>query len=199
MEEKAAQEELEILYDAITDSWIRALSLKDYETAGRCERVAQMAVFLAKELGVPEKDIVTIRRGALLHDIGKLGIPDAILLKKEPLTEEEFRKIQQHIHYARQILSPLPFFKSIMDMVVSHHERWDGEGYPQRLKGEAIPQYAQIIAVAGMWDALLSDRPYRPALPEEKAIQIMREQRGKMFSPTIVDTFLKIIDGSSQS
>ncbi len=190
--------ELEKLYDSIIAAFIRALSFKDHDTAIHSERVAQMAVFLASELGVHEKDLTHIRRCALLHDIGKLAIPDAILHKVEPLSEEEYRIIREHIRYAKDILEPIEFLEPAVEILYKHHERWDGRGYPDGLKGEAIPLAARIISVVGVWDALRTDRPYRPAFTEDDAIQFLREERGKMFDPQIVDAFLQIIESSAQ-
>jgi len=198
MVDHALHLELEKAYDATISGWIRALSFKDHETAGHCERVAQMAVFLATELGVPEKELVDIRRGALLHDIGKLAIPDAIMQKQGPLTEEEYRIVQEHIRYAIDMLEPIEFLKPVVEILTNHHERWDGLGYPRGLKGDEIPLAAQIISIAGVWDALLSDRPYRRAFPEKEAIRVIREERGKMFNPKVADAFLTIIESSAQ-
>jgi putative nucleotidyltransferase with HDIG domain len=189
--------QLEKIYDAVINAFIRALSYKDRETASHSERVAQMAVFLANELGVPGKELIHIRRCALLHDVGKLAIPDAILQKIEPLSEEEYQIIREHIRYARDILEPIEFLAPAVDIMYKHHERWDGRGYPDGLKGEVIPLAARIISVVGVWDALLSDRPYRPPFTEADAIQFMREERGKMFDLQVVDAFLHIIESSA--
>lgn len=198
MAPKTAQSEIEKAYDSTISGWIRALSLKDHETAGHCERVAQMAVFLATELGVPENELVTIRRGALLHDIGKLIVPDVILQKKEPLSEDEYMIIREHVRYAIDILEPIEFFKPVVDILSNHHERWDGLGYPRGLKGDEIPLAAQVISIAGVWDALISERPYRKAFSEKEAIRLIREERGKMFNPRVADAFLHIIESSVQ-
>jgi HD-GYP domain-containing protein (c-di-GMP phosphodiesterase class II) len=190
--------ELEKVYDAIIAAFIRALSFKDHDTAVHSERVAQMAVFLANELSIPEQDIIHIRRCALLHDIGKLAIPDDILHKVEPLSEDEYLAIREHIRYAKDILEPIDFLKPAVEILYAHNERWDGRGYPDGLKGESIPMAARIISVAGVWDALRTDRPYRPEFSEEDAIQFMREERGRMFDPQVVDAFLRIIESSVQ-
>ncbi len=197
-DEAQYQLELEKVYDSVVSGWVRALSLKDRETAIHSERVAQMAVFLATELGIPEKDLIDIRRGALLHDIGKLAIPDGILQKKEPLTEQEYMTIREHIRYAQEILEPIEFLKPAVKMLSNHHERWDGLGYPKGLKGDEIPLAAQVISIAGVWDALLSDRPYRKAFPEEEAIRLIHQESGKMFNPVIAEAFLRIIESSAQ-
>ncbi len=186
------------LYDAVIAALIRALSFKDHDTAIHSERVAQMAVFLASEMGISGNELTHIRRCALLHDIGKLAIPDAILQKVEPLTDEEYVVIREHIRYAVDILEPIEFLKPAVEILYKHHERWDGQGYPDGLKGEAIPLAARIMAVVGVWDALQTDRPYRPAFTEPDAIKFMREERGKMFDPQVVDAFLQIIASSDQ-
>ncbi len=195
MDQNAAQTEaMQVDIDAVIEGWVRLLSLKDQKTAGYSERVAQMAVFLASELGLKDQELKNIRRSALLQDIGKIGIPDSILNKPGPLTEDEYMAVRKHVEYARVVLEPAPVFKPIVDIIVCHHERWDGLGYPAALKGEEIPLAARILSVAGVWDALLTDRADRPALPEARAIQIMREQRGKAFDPEVVDAFLRIIE-----
>ncbi len=193
---KAVQLELEKAYDATISGWIRALSLKDHETAGHSERVAQMAVFLATELGVPEKDLNDIRRGALLHDIGKLAVPDAILQKQGPLTEAEYMIVRQHIQYAKEMLAPIEFLKPVVEIISNHHERWDGLGYPKALKGDEIPLAAQVVSIAGVFDALRSDRPFRKAFSEKEAVRFIREESGKMFNPQVVSAFLHIIESS---
>jgi HD-GYP domain-containing protein (c-di-GMP phosphodiesterase class II) len=199
MEGNTAQKEaIQVDIDSVIDGWVRLLSLKDHATARHSERVAQMAVFLASELGIKEPELNTIRRSALLADIGKIGVPDYILHKPGPLTEEEYMVVRKHIEYGRAALEPIPLFKPVIEIITCHHERWDGLGYPAAIKGEEIPLAARILSVAGVWDALRSDRADRPALPEAKAIQIMREQRGKLFDPKVVDAFLRIIESSLQ-
>ena len=198
MIDDAVRLELEKAYDATISGWIRALSFKDHETAGHCERVAQMAVFLATELGVPEKELKDIRRGALLHDIGKLAVPDAILQKEGPLTEDEYVIVREHTRYAIDMLEPIEFLKPVVEILSNNHERWDGHGYPRGLKDDEIPLPAQIISLAEVWDALISDRPYRKAYPENEAINFIREERGKMFNPKVADALLTIIESSVQ-
>ncbi|NJN65530.1 MAG: response regulator [Chloroflexaceae bacterium] len=146
-------------YDATIEGWARALELRDAETEGHCRRVTDLTIQLARRMGFSDEDIVHIRRGAILHDIGKMAIPDAILLKAGPLTREERTVMQQHTVYAYKLLSPIPFLRSALDIPYCHHEKWDGTGYPRGLKGEDIPLTARIFAVVDVWDALRSDRP----------------------------------------
>jgi HD-GYP domain-containing protein (c-di-GMP phosphodiesterase class II) len=141
---------------------------------------------------MPEAEMVQVRRGALLHDIGKMGIPDAILLKPGPLTDDEWEIMRLHPVYAYELLSPIPFLASALDIPYCHHEKWDGTGYPQGLKGEQIPVAARIFAVVDVWDALRSDRPYRAAWPEERVIEHIRTLSGSHFDPRAVDAFLRL-------
>ncbi|MEW6718352.1 MAG: HD-GYP domain-containing protein, partial [Chloroflexota bacterium] len=136
---------------------------------------------------------VHVRRGALLHDMGKLGIPDTILLKPGPLTEKEWEIMHQHPVYAYELLAPIPYLRPALDIPYCHHENWDGSGYPRKLKGEQIPLVARIFAVVDVWDALRSDRPYRKAWPEEKALAYIQEQAGKHFDPQVVEAFLRTV------
>jgi PAS domain S-box-containing protein/putative nucleotidyltransferase with HDIG domain len=187
--------ELTEAYEATLEGWSRALEMRERETAGHSKRVAELTVHLARELGVGQTQQLHIRRGALLHDIGKMSIPDRILLKPDPLTEDEWAIMRQHPVYAFQLLSPIAYLHPALDIPYSHHERWDGSGYPTGLKGENIPLAARIFAVVDEWDALISDRPYRRAWSEEAALRYLREQRDKRFDPHILDTFLEIIQG----
>jgi len=151
-----------------------------------------MTLHLAQAMGVPEPDLVHIRRGALLHDIGKMGIPDAILHKPGPLTNEEKAIMQRHPIYAYELLSPIDYLRPALDIPYCHHEKWDGTGYPRRLRGEHIPLAARIFAVADVWDALRSGRPYRPAWTAGRARQYIRKQAGKHFDPQVVEVFLRM-------
>lgn len=181
-------------YDEVIAAWLRMLDLKDPDSTAHCERTAQLAVQLAQKMGLPEIDVKRIRRGARLHDIGKVGIPDAILFNPEPLSQEEYEIIRQHVLYSEEILRPVTFIHPIvLDMVISHHEHWDGNGYPRKLQGEQIPLAARILAVCGVWDALRSDRPYRPAFDKEQAMEIMQEESGKLFDPAVLATFLDLV------
>jgi HD-GYP domain-containing protein (c-di-GMP phosphodiesterase class II) len=142
-----------------------------------------------------EEALVHVRRGALLHDIGKMGIPDGILLKPGPLTEEEWTIMRQHPVYARDLLAPIIFLRPALEIPYCHHEKWDGTGYPRGLRGDAIPLAARLFALADVWDALRSDRPYRAAWPEAKVRDYMRSQSGLYFDPQVVETFLMALDG----
>ena len=184
--------ELVQAYDSTLQGWSMALELRDQETQGHTLRVAELTVRLARASGVPESELVSIRQGALLHDIGKMGIPDGILLKPGPLDEEEWALMRMHTEYARDLLGRIDFLKPAMAIPCSHHERWDGTGYPQGLQGEAIPLSARIFAVVDCYDALTHDRPYRAAWPPEQALDYVREQSGTHFDPRVVEAFLQI-------
>jgi putative two-component system response regulator len=193
-EEQAHQaaHELAQAYDTTLEGWARALDLRDNETEGHSRRVTEMTVHLARALGVFEAQITHIRRGALLHDIGKLGIPDAILHKPGPLTEEEWVIMRQHPLYAYRMLAPIPFLQPALDIPYAHHEKWDGSGYPQGLCGEEIPLAARIFAVVDVWDALTSDRPYRPAFTPAQACEYIQTNTGTHFDPQVVAVFLSL-------
>ena len=156
--------ELAAAYDATIEGWSRALDLRDQETEGHSRRVTEMTVQLARAMAVPEAELVHVRWGALLHDIGKMGIPDRILHKPGPLSEEEWQVMRRHPQYALEMLRPIAFLCPALAIPYCHHERWDGSGYPAGLKGEEIPLAARIFAAVDVWDALRSDRPYRPGL-----------------------------------
>ncbi|MCR4433167.1 MAG: GAF domain-containing protein [Caldiserica bacterium] len=179
-------------YDATIEGWSRALDLRDKETEGHTQRVTELTLRLAREMGISDEELIHLRRGALLHDIGKMGIPDHILLKPGPLTEEEWEIMRKHPQYAYEMLSPIEYLRPALDIPYCHHEKWDGTGYPRGLKGEQIPLAARIFAVVDVWDALTSDRPYRGAWPKEKALEYIREQSGKHFDPKVVELFLEI-------
>ena len=187
--------ELEQAYDSTLEGWAHALELRDRETEGHARRVTEMTVRLARAMGVKGDALVHLRRGALLHDIGKMGIPDNILLKPGPLTEKEWDIMRQHPRHARDMLAPITFLHPALDIPYCHHERWDGAGYPRGLKGEEIPLAARIFAVVDVWDALTgSDRPYRKAWPREKAVEYIRSQAGKHFDPRVVEMFLAMVE-----
>jgi len=162
----------------------------DKETEGHTQRVEKITLRIAKSMGIKNEELVQIRRGALLHDIGKMGIPDHILLKPGPLSDEEWVIMRKHPVYAYELLSPIAFLKPALDIPYCHHEKWDGSGYPRGLKGEQIPLAARIFAIVDVWDALRSDRPYRAAWPEMKTMEYIREQAGTHFDPAIVELFL---------
>lgn len=182
--------ELVLAYDTTLEGWSRALDLRDKETEGHTQRVTEMTARLALALGVNEAELVHIRRGALLHDIGKMGIPDHILHKPGPLTEDEWVTMRQHPGLARDMLQPILYLGPALDIPYSHHEKWDGTGYPQGLKAEQIPMAARIFAVADVWDALRSDRPYRKGWPIQKVIDHIRAEGGTHFDPRVVQVFL---------
>lgn len=184
--------ELRDAYDSTIEGWSRALEFRDQETEGHCRRVTTMTVRLASELGFNGEDLTNLRRGALLHDIGKMGIPDSILLKPGKLTPEERRVMEQHTIYAYQMLYPINFLRNCLEIPLYHHEKFDGTGYPYGLKGEQIPLPARLFAVIDVWDALRSDRPYRQAWPEDRVTQYLIENSGTHFDPDIVRAFLKI-------
>jgi putative nucleotidyltransferase with HDIG domain len=186
--------ELSLAYDRTLEGWSQALDLRDEETQGHSLRVTEMTVRLARKLGLPDADMVHIRRGALLHDIGKMGVPDAVLLKPGALTDDEWKIMRQHPVYAYLLLSPIAFLRPALDIPYCHHEKWDGSGYPQRLTGEQIPLAARIFAVVDVWDALSSNRPYRQAMPKEAIYSYLREQSGKHFDPSIVTAFLEMME-----
>ncbi|MFZ5923596.1 MAG: PAS domain S-box protein [Chloroflexota bacterium] len=185
--------ELMMAYDATIEGWSRALELRDEETEGHTLRVTEMTMKLAKVMGISEKEFTHIRRGALMHDIGKMGIPDKILLKPGTLDEAEWEIMKLHPVYAYEMLQPITFLRPAVDIPFCHHEKWDGSGYPRRLKGEAIPLAARIFAIADVYDALTSDRPYRKAWPKEKAVAYIIEQSGKHFQPEVVEAFVRLV------
>jgi len=177
-------------YDMTIQGWSNALDLRDKETEGHTQRVTDLTARLARQMGISEEKLVHIRRGALLHDIGKMGVPDHILLKPGALTAEEWVIMRRHPLNAYNLLAPIEFLRPALDIPHYHHEKWDGSGYPDGLKGDQIPLDARIFAVADVWDALRSDRPYRKGWSREKALQYIREQSGKHFDPQVVEAFL---------
>mgnify|MGYP000137061488 FL=1 len=188
---------LQLAYDATLAGWSRALDLRDRETEGHTQRVTELTVRIAQAMGVPGTELVHIRRGALLHDIGKLGIPDAILLKPGPLSEEEWEVMRRHPDYAFRWLAGIEFLRPALDIPYCHHERWDGGGYPRGLKGEEIPLAARIFAVVDVFDALTSDRPYRKAWSRDEALRYIHEQAGRQFDPKVVEVFLREVGAES--
>ena len=187
-----ANQQLTHSYDAAIEGWSRALDLRDKETEGHSERVTEMTMQLAQAMGIPGSEWVNLRRGALLHDIGKMGVPDTILLKPGPLTDEEWTVMRRHPEYAYELLYPMTFLHPALDIPIAHHEKWDGGGYPHGLKGEQIPLSARIFAVADVWDALRSDRPYRKGWPIEKVREHIRSLAGTHFDPQVVEIFLRL-------
>ena len=187
-------------YDATIQGWSHALDLRDNETEGHTQRVTELTMKLARMFGLPEEELVHIRRGALLHDIGKMGVPDRILLKPGPLTDEEWVIMRQHTTFAYNLISPIAFLTPALDIPLCHHEKWDGTGYPRGLAGEQIPFSARIFSVVDVWDALTSDRPYRAAWPEEKVLEYIRSLAGTQFDPQVVSVCLEpgFLTGSSR-
>jgi len=185
--------ELAEAYETTLEGWAQALELREHETAGHSKRVIKYTVSLAKAFGYNGKDLINIRRGASLHDIGKMGIPDEILLKKGPLTAQEWKVMRKHPIYAYRLLSRIPYLTPALDIPYYHHEKWDGTGYPNGLKGTEIPLPARIFSVIDVWDALSSNRPYRKAWPPDQVVQYLKDQAGKQFDPDIVNTFINLI------
>jgi putative nucleotidyltransferase with HDIG domain len=188
--------ELVTAYDATIAGWSHAMDLRDKETEGHTLRVTELTVRLAKKLGIHQQEIVQMRRGALLHDIGKLGVPDHILLKPGKLDQIEWAIMRQHPSYAYKMLLPITYLRPALDIPYCHHEKWDGSGYPRGLAGEEIPIAARLFAVIDVWDALRSDRPYRAGWTIEKTREHIIEGSGKHFDPQVVEAFLSLLDES---
>jgi PAS domain S-box-containing protein/putative nucleotidyltransferase with HDIG domain len=185
-----AHTDLAEAYEATIEGWSHVLDLRDKETEGHTQRVTEITVRLARALGVPEDQILHLRRGALLHDIGKMAIPDGILQKPGPLTEDEWREMRRHPEYAHEMLSPIIYLRPALDIPYCHHERWDGTGYPRGLKGDEIPLSARIFSIVDVWDALLSNRPYRQGCTEESVLEYIKNHAGTSFDPNLVQEFL---------
>lgn len=190
---KRVNSSLREAYNTTIEGWSRALDLRDHETEGHCIRVAQISVELGRKLGLDEHDIENLYRGALLHDIGKVGIPDSILLKPGPLTHEERTVMNLHPKYAHDLLAPIEFLLPALSVPWCHHEKWDGTGYPQGLKGKEIPLFARIFAVIDVWDALSSERPYRRPWEKDRIIDYIKSESGIHFDPDVVTAFLEIL------
>jgi HD-GYP domain-containing protein (c-di-GMP phosphodiesterase class II) len=186
--------DLSLAYDATIEGWSRAMDLRDRETEGHTLRVTDLTIQLARMVGIDEDEIPHIRRGSLLHDMGKLGIPDSILYKPGPLNEEEWELMRKHPVFAYEMIAPIDYLKKAIDIPYCHHERWDGSGYPRGLRGEDIPLAARIFAVVDVYDALTSDRPYRSAWSKEKTLDYISSLRGVQFDPQVVDLFFELIE-----
>lgn len=191
-------QELSLAYDTTLEGWGKALELRDKETQGHTRRVTNLTLELARQMGIPSSELPHIRRGALLHDIGKMGVPDSILHKPGPLTKEETEEMRKHPQYAYDLLSPITYLRSTLDIAYCHHEWWDGNGYPRGIKGEEIPLSARIFAVVDVWDALLSDRPYRPAWQDEDVMKYIADLSGKQFDPRVVEKFKGMIGSKTR-
>ncbi len=194
-----ANRELSLAYEETIEGWSQALDLRDKETEGHSQRVTELTMHLAEVMEVPLCERCHYRRGALLHDIGKVGVPDSILLKPAKLTGEEREVMQRHPGYAFEILSPIEYLRPALDIPHCHHEKWDGTGYPRGLQGKEIPLAARIFAVVDVWDALRSDRPYRAAWSHERAREYLHEQAGVQFDPDVVKAFLQMIEEEGKS
>lgn len=189
-----SQKELLNAYDNTLEGWARALELRDKETEGHSERVMELTIQLATEMGIHGEALTNIRRGSLLHDIGKMGVPDAILHKKGSLTEEEMAIVRRHPKFAYDMLKEIDYLQAALDIPFCHHEKWDGTGYPRGLKGEEIPITARIFSIVDVWDAMTNDRPYRKALPLEEVISYLKSQSGQHFDPNVADAFFRILN-----
>ena len=190
---------MRLAYNATIEGWSRALDLRDKETEGHTLRVTEITLRLAQAMNLGDEALAHIRWGSLLHDTGKMGIPDAILLKPGSLTDEEQVVMRKHPQYAYDMLAPITFLHSALDIPYCHHEKWDGTGYPRGLKSEAIPLAARIFAVVDVWDALRSDRPYRPAWTEAKVREHIRGLAWTHFDPKVVEVFLKVISETADT
>ena len=188
------KEEALTAYDRTIEAWSAALETQDKEASGHTKRVTDLALDLAREMGFEEEDLINIRRGALLHDIGKLSIPDEIILKPGKLTEDEFQVVKKHPVFAQKWLSQIELLKPALQIPYYHHEKWDGTGYPQGLSGEEIPLVARMFSVVDVWDVLISDRPYRRALSIEESIDILISEKGGQFDPKVVDHFINVLE-----
>jgi PAS domain S-box-containing protein len=190
---------LQIAYDATLQGWSRALELREHETAGHSQRVVETTLELSRAMGIAEGELVHFQRGALLHDIGKMGIPDSILLKPGKLAPDEWEIMRQHPVYAYNLLAPIPYLAPALGIPYEHHEHWDGGGYPRGLRGEQISLAARVFAVVDVWDALSYDRPYRKAWPLEKVMDYIQDLSGKQFDPRVVDVFLGLLKAGQRA
>lgn len=191
---KQSNDELVTAYDRTLEGWAYALELRDRETVGHSRRVTELTLRLAKKMDISGSQLSNIRRGTLLHDIGKMGLPDSVLLKEGPLTDDEMKIMQAHPRLAFEMLSSIPYLEPALEIPYYHHEKFDGTGYPHGLKGKEIPLPARIFAVVDVWDALLSDRPYRKAWTKDVTLQYIKDQSGKHFDPDVVRKFLEIVE-----
>ena len=196
---QAAHQELETAYDSTLEGWAKALEFRDKDTQDHSRSVVELTLMLAEKLGVPKPEMEHLRRGALLHDIGKMAIPNSILQKTGPLTEEEEKVMQMHPLHAHDLLAGIDFLEPAMAIPCCHHEKWDGTGYPYGMQGEEIPLHARIFSVVDVWDALLSARSYREAWTEPRAREYIEEQSGKQFDPLVVKNFFELVEDNQVS
>ncbi|GAB4485252.1 MAG: hypothetical protein OHK006_11080 [Thermodesulfovibrionales bacterium] len=185
-----AHEKLSDAYEATIDAWARAIDLRDHETEGHSRRVCMNTMTLASAMGITESSLPDLRRGALLHDIGKLGIRDAVLLKPGAFDETEWTMMSKHPEIGAELLKQIEFLKNSAEIPMHHHEKWNGTGYPMRLAGEDIPLSARVFSIVDVWDAICSDRPYRKALSEREALAIIRQGNGHHFDPRVFEAFM---------
>jgi len=188
-----ANAEILMSYDATINGWVSMLELRDLETKGHSQRVTELTVELCRLMGVPEGDMIHVRRGALLHDVGKMAIPDSILLKPGALNPDETTVMRTHVEIAHKMLAKIPFLRPALDIPSGHHEKWDGTGYPTGLRATQIPLSARVFAIIDVWDALTSDRPYREAWTPDRTLAFVQEQSGKHFDPDVVEAFTNLI------
>jgi HD-GYP domain-containing protein (c-di-GMP phosphodiesterase class II) len=189
-----ANVELAIAYDATIEGWSHAMDLRDPESEGHTRRVTELTMALARALQLDDREMIHMRRGALLHDIGKIGVPDTILAKEDRLDAAEWAQMRRHPQLAYDMLFPIAYLRKSIDIPYSHHEKWDGTGYPQGLKEEQIPLAARIFAVVDVWDSLTTDRPYRKAWTRAAALDHVREQSGRHFDPRVVEAFFREVE-----
>jgi len=191
---REAHDNLQEAYERTIEGWVHALDLRDRETEGHTKRVTELTIKVARTLGLSEEELVHLRRGALLHDMGKMAIPDEILQKPGPLNEHEWEEMRKHPIYAYEMLFPIAYLRPALDIPYCHHERWDASGYPRGLKGEDIPLTARLFSIIDVWDALCSDRPYRKKMPPREVARYLREKSGQLFDPKLVNIFLSFIE-----
>jgi response regulator RpfG family c-di-GMP phosphodiesterase len=190
---KDSREQLLAAYDSTIEGWSHALDLRDKETEGHTLRVTEMVLKLSHAAEITKKEMVHVQRGALLHDIGKMGVPDYILHKPDKLSDEEWVAMRKHPTFAFELLSPIEYLRPALDIPYCHHEKWDGSGYPRGLKGLQIPLVARLFAIVDVWDALLSDRPYRQSWSKEKVIEHIKSLSGTHFDPNVVELFFNMM------
>jgi putative nucleotidyltransferase with HDIG domain len=196
---RVANKDLVQAYDTTLAGWAKALELRDRETEGHTQRVAKLTLELARKLGMSEEELTHVYRGAILHDIGKMGVPDSILSKPGSLNDTEWEIMRRHPTYAYEMLKPIEYLRPALDIPYCHHEKWDGSGYPRGLKGEEIPPTARIFAVVDVWDALTSTRPYREAWGDERTLNYIRAEKGSHFDPQVVENFIEIVHSQGTS